>query len=224
MPRVTPGVMRGGPAALLLACVLAGCSTRDDTTAAPNLDVRVQEDPGVRPAPSPTLPPASQPTSPTSNTAAVGKRSDARLDGFGPLTLGMDMTSAGQAWPGVFDSLPRMPEGICFHANPPGLAYFSLMFDDGKFVRYDVSNDDLVAPGGGRRGMGEAQLQALYANSLRAAPHRFAKGGKYLSLDTSGVAPSRLVFETDAKGIVSEWRVGLSPQVDYTEGCESDSG
>jgi hypothetical protein len=134
------------------------------------------------------------------------------------------MTAAGQAWPGVFDSLPRMPEGICFHANPAGLAYFSLMFDDGKLVRYDVSNDDLVAPGGGRRGMGEAQLQALYGNALRAAPHRFAKGGKYLSLDASGVAPSRLVFETDAKGIVSEWRVGLSPHADYTEGCESDSG
>lgn len=149
---------------------------------------------------------------------------DARLDGFGPLKLGIDMTAAGQAWPGVFDSLPRMAEGICFHANPAGLPYFSLMFDDGKFVRYDASSDDLVAPGGGKRGMREAQLQALYRNALRAAPHRFVKGGKYLSLDASGVAPSRLVFETDAQGVVSEWRVGLRPHADYTEGCESDPG
>ena len=218
-------VMRGAPAVLLLACVLAGCGTRDDLTTAPDQVGHAQANQEkARPATSPVSPPAPQPTSSTSKTAAIGKRFDARLDGFGPLTLGMDMTAAGQAWPGVFDSLPRMPEGICFHANPAGLAYFSLMFDDGKFVRYDVSNDDLVAPGGGRRGMGEAQLQALYGNSLRAAPHRFAKGGKYLSLDASGVAPSRLVFETDARGIVSEWRVGLSPHADYTEGCESDPG
>jgi hypothetical protein len=219
------GVMRGAPAVLVLACVLAGCSTRDDrataadkdgTGRAPRQDAEAQS--------GGASPPAARPTSPTLNAAAKPKRFDARLDGFGPLTLGMDMTAAGQAWPGVFDRLPRMPEGICFHASPAGLAYFSLMFDDGKFVRYDVSSDDLVAPGGGRRGMGEAQLQALYGNSLRAAPHRFAKGGKYLSLDASGVAPSRLVFETDAKGIVSEWRVGLSPHADYTEGCESDSG
>ena len=76
---------------------------------------------------------------------------------------------------------------------------------------------------GRRRGMNETQLQLLYRSALRSEPHRFVQGGKYLSLDASGVAPSRLVFETDARGVVSEWRVGLSPQVDYTEGCESDS-
>ncbi len=224
MHRTLPGVMHVVPATLLLACVLAGCSTRDDVTAAPNTDGQVQEPRPARASSDVALPPAAQPTSSTSTATAIGKRFEARLDGFGPLTLGMDMTAAGQAWPGVFDSLPRMAEGVCFHASPAGLAYFSLMFDDGKFVRYDVGNDELVAPGGGKRGMSEAQLQALYRNSLRAAPHRFAKGGKYLSLDASGVAPSRLVFETDARGIVSEWRVGLNPHADYTEGCESDSG
>ena len=47
----------------------------------------------------------------------------------------------------------------------------------------------------------------------------YVDGGKYLAIDTSGVAPSRLVFETDAQGRATEWRVGLSPQVDYVEGC-----
>ena len=151
---------------------------------------------------------------------------DARLDGFGPLTLGMDMTAAGQAWPGLFDSMPRMAEGACFSTNPAGvdLPYFSLMFDGGKFVRYDAANDALIAPGGGKRGMSEAQLQALYRNALQAAPHRFVTGGKYLGVDASGVAPSRLVFETDAQGIVSEWHVGLHPHAEYTEACESDPG
>ena len=33
------------------------------------------------------------------------------------------------------------------------------------------------------------------------------------------VAPTKLVFEADASGVVSEWRVGLLPEVDYVEGC-----
>lgn len=208
--------MHGRRLALLLASMLAGCSAHEKHTALPH-----RSDDAARDGQS--QPPAPHRASPATQAATAGELVDARLDGFGALTLGMDMTAAGQAWPGVFDRLPRMAEGICFHTTPPGLAYFSLMFDDGKFVRYDASGEDLVAPGGGRRGMSETQLQALYRNALHAAPHRFVDGGKYLSLDASGVAPSRLVFETDARGFVSEWRVGLRPQVDYTEGCESDS-
>jgi hypothetical protein len=45
------------------------------------------------------------------------------------------------------------------------------------------------------------------------------EGGHYLSIAASGVAPSKLVFETDAAGKVTAWRVGLTPQVDYVEGC-----
>ena len=147
---------------------------------------------------------------------------DARLDGFGPLRLGMTAHEAATAWPGLFARDGSADtRRTCFHVDV-GLPYFTLMFDDGRFVRYDSGNDDLTAPGGGRRGMSGTELQRLYHGSLQASPHRFAKGGKYLAFDTSGVAPSRLVFETDAAGVVSEWHVGLHPQVDYTEACESD--
>ena len=39
------------------------------------------------------------------------------------------------------------------------------------------------------------------------------------ALDAGDVAPTRLVFEVDAAGKVTSWRVGLSPQVEYVEGC-----
>ena len=222
--------MHGAQAGLVLACALVACTGRDDAALAPSRNGEARAEPQPHPprAPRPASSTAglASPQAPAPAPADTGKRLDARLDGFGSLTLGMPMTAAGQAWPGLFDSLPRMAEGVCFNADPGGVAlpYFSVMFDDGKFVRYDTSNDTLVAPGGGKRGMSEVRLQMLYANALQAAPHRFVKGGKYLSLDTSGVAPSRLVFETDAKGLVSEWHVGLLPYADYTEGCESDPG
>lgn len=208
--------MHNGLRALLLGGVLAGCSAHEGSRRAPQRSDNSPSSAASNAAQAPRAWPAA-------TAATTGKPLDARLDGFGVLTLGMDMTAAGQAWPGVFDRLPRMAEGVCFHTSPPGLADVSLMFDDGRFVRYDASSNDLVAPGGGRSGIGEAQLQALYRGSLRAAPHRLASGGKSLVLDASGVAPSRLVFETDRRGMVIQWRVGLRPHVDYSEGCQGDS-
>ena len=147
----------------------------------------------------------------------------ARLDGYGPLRFGMTLAEMREAWGPTLHGAP--PDGAaeaCHYLNVVGegaTPYLAFMVDGGRFVRYDVSNDALLAPGGGRRGMTEAELQALYKGSLQASPHEYVDGGKYLAFDTSGVAPSRLVFETDAQGRATEWRVGLSPQVDYVEGC-----
>lgn len=186
------------------------------------------------PAPAATAPPpAAEPAAPTSandapaampaTAAPDGDRDLARLDGYGPLRFGMAPDEMSAAWGGdLAGGLPEDgPEG-CYHLNAIGddaQPYLALMVDGGKFVRYSTAGDVLLAPGGGRRGMTEAELQALYGNSLQASPHEYVEGGKYLAFDTSGVAPSRLVFEVDARGRVTGWRVGLSPQVDYVEGC-----
>ena len=160
---------------------------------------------------------------------AAGARGDmrARLDGFGPLRLGMSVDEAERAWPGLFASLPGgPPQTGCFHANGAGHGgppYFAYMFDGGRFVRYGGSNEDIAAPGGGRRGMREARLRALYHGALAQAPDPFAEGGKLLSIEASGVAPSKLVFVVRPDGVVNEWRVGLHPQVDYASACE-DAG
>jgi len=93
------------------------------------------------------------------------------------------------------------------------------MMEDGRFVRYDVGTDKETAPGGGKVGMSVEELQKLYGGALKASPHKYTQGGQYLSMDAGDVAPTRLVFEVDAAGKVTSWRVGLSPQVEYVEGC-----
>ena len=149
-------------------------------------------------------------------------RHEPRLDGFGPLRFGMTARQAHAAWPGVLsgidDALQRQD---CFRANVEGLPYFTLMFEGGRFVRYDSGDESLAAPGSGRRGMAEARLQSLYGNALQSKPDRFAPGGKLLSISASGVAPSTLVFVLRPDGVVNAWHVGLLPQADYDEGCES---
>jgi hypothetical protein len=208
---------------LLASLLLAACAERvpEPPAAAENAAPTTQTPPTT---PAPVSAPANDDV-PAGGTPPTGTsdRDLARLDGYGPLRFGMTVEEMNQAWGAPLDAaMDAEQAGACHHLNPVGQGaqpYLAFMVDGGRFVRYSTSSDVLLAPGGGRRGMREAELQALYGNALQSAPHEYVDGGKYLSLDTSGVAPTRLVFETDENGIVEEWRVGVSPQVDYVEGC-----
>ncbi|HZV39079.1 MAG TPA: lectin [Pseudoxanthomonas sp.] len=145
------------------------------------------------------------------------------LAGFGPAKFGASAEEVRMAWGGdLGDAKPSEPGG-CYYLIPatqPKRGYkIAFMIEGDKFVRLDVASDEIVAPGGGKIGMDEAGLQKLYRGALQSMPHKYVEGGHYLSVAASGVAPSKLVFETDANGKATEWRIGLTPQVDYVEGC-----
>lgn len=203
--------LRGLPALSLLVLALAACSGDRD----PAADAVATPPPAATTA-SPAPVPAATPTAPVPAAAA----NLARFDGYGDLRFGMSAAEARQAWGGTLDGVAA-EDGACYHLSPRGVpapADFALMIENDRFVRYSTESDRYVAPGGGQVGMGTSELQALYHNGLQASPHKYSDG-KYLSIDASGVAPSKLVFETDAAGKVTEWRVGVTPQVDYVEGC-----
>ena len=125
------------------------------------------------------------------------------------------------AWGGDLGDEKPEEAGGCYYLVPQPLGTdgfrTAFMIEGDKFVRIDVRRDDVAAPGGGKVGMRKAQVAALYAG-IEEEPHKYTDG-KYLSIAASGVAPTKLVFETDANGVVTEWRVGLLPEVDYVEGC-----
>ena len=166
---------------------------------------------------------ASVPEAAASATPEATPPSDtqASFAGYGDMKLGSTVDEAKAAWGGELNGKPS--EGsTCYYLTPKWVkkaSDFAFMAEDGKFVRYDVGTDKEAAPGGGKVGMTLDELQKLYGNALQSSPHKYVEGGQYLSIAASGVAPSKLVFETDAAGKVSAWRVGLSPQVDYVEGC-----
>jgi hypothetical protein len=165
-----------------------------------------------------TVPAAAEPSAPAASSDGL----EASFMGYGKARFGMTVEQVKQALGDAFSGQRDQGAG-CFFLIPGGkdaLPYFTLMIEGGKFVRYDVGNDTLVAPGGGRRGMTSDELDALYRNALQDAPHKFVRGGQYRSIAASGVAPSTLVFETNAAGEVTEWHVGLSPQAGYVEACE----
>ncbi len=135
--------------------------------------------------------------------------------------LGMTAAAARKAWQGELHG-DAVESGACGYLLPkwsPGSGRFGLMFDGGRFVRYDVGTDKERAPGGGRVGMTQAQVSALYPGRVTVQPHKYVSGGKTLRVTDPGGGKSALVFETDETGKITSWHVGLAPQVDYVEGC-----
>lgn len=188
-----------------------------------------QRDPAAAPATEPqttaTATPMAEAAAPTpaaDDTAApAGPVSQASFLGYGDMKLGSTVDEARAAWGGELNGAP-MEGTTCHYLWPKWIsrpADFAFMMEDGRFVRYDVGTDKETAPGGGKVGMSVEELQKLYGGALKASPHKYTQGGQYLSMDAGDVAPTRLVFEVDAAGKVTSWRVGLSPQVEYVEGC-----
>ena len=178
-------------------------------------------------APAPAPPPAANVPAestapPATDPAAPPVLAQAGLAGFGDMKLGSSEDEAKAAWGGELKSLPASEGSTCHYLLPKWAKdgnELAFMIEDGKFVRYDVGNDKETAPGGGKVGMQADALQKLYGGGLQSTPHKYVEGGRYLSIDASGVAPSKLVFEVGADGKVTRWRVGLTPQADYVEGC-----
>lgn len=196
------------PLSAVLLLSLAACKPAD----APKAPADAAPSAASRP---PVQAPAAAPV--TDQPAAA---TQARFDGYGALKLGITAERARQAWEGGLNRSTPSESGGCYQLTPQWAtdkADVAFMIQADRFVRYDVTSDAQAAPGGGKVGMREDQLRALYGAALQAAPHKYVEGGKYLSL--AGQGGAKLVFETGADGKVSSWRVGLPPQIDYVEGC-----
>ncbi|WP_369934679.1 lectin [Xanthomonas tesorieronis] len=214
------------PAAAVLLLALSACDKApppQQPTSAPAASTA--DDGGLPPPtldqPDADVPPAQAPAAAMPPEMAPAERQLAREDGYGDLRLGMSAAQARAAWGGELDGQPGEAGGC--HVLRPRWARggndFGLMFEADKLVRYDVRTAKETAPGGGKVGMDLAQLRTLYAGRVEEQPHKYIEGGKVLRIRSAADHPGVLVFETDAAGKATAWRVGLPPQVDYVEGC-----
>ncbi|MEO6264488.1 MAG: lectin [Luteimonas sp.] len=193
------------PILVLLAIALAACNAER-----PADNAQAPATPPVADQPAQDVPPATAP--------ATGP---ARFDGYGDMRFGMTYAEVKKAWGGELNGKPGAGE-ICYYLTPKWVktpAEFAFMIESGKFVRYDVGNDKEVAPGGGKRSMSADEVRKLYPGRIVEQPHKYVEGGKVLRIKADDGSGGVLMFETDAAGKVTEWRVGQPPQVDYVEGC-----
>ncbi|WP_342316915.1 hypothetical protein [Lysobacter sp. FW306-1B-D06B] len=179
--------------------------------------------------PAPAVEPASQPSSgtppppPGAANGAMPAPGVIGFAGFGPAPFGSTEEQLRMAWRRELGGMkPDTPQG-CYYLMPQPRTQrgyrIAFMFEDQRFVRMDVNAEDIEAPGGGRVGMSTQQIEQLYAGHVQVQNHKYVEGGKYLRVPNPDGGAGVVLFETDASGRVTTWRIGEPPQVDYVEGC-----
>ncbi|MCC8362740.1 hypothetical protein LK996_06580 [Lysobacter sp. A6] len=215
---------------LSLALACSACTGRDaanDTTVPTTATATTTE--AVTPPAMSTMVPAS-PTTPAAPAtvaapAAPGGVMPAEgaitFAGFGPAHWGASEEQVRQAWGKDMEGAPSEPNG-CFYLFPEprtDAGYrFAFMIESSKFNRIDVRTPDIAAPGGGKVGMDKAELHRLYPGLAEQRDKYDEHALNLRGTDPQG-GPGVVVFDVDASGKATEWRIGVPPQVDYVEGC-----
>jgi len=213
--------MRMAIAAVLLLA-LSACGEREPSR--PPAPAQEPSSPQASVAPAPAA--ASPSTAPATATPASGAMpapGAIGFAGFGPAPFGANEEQVRMAWgKDLTGPRPDTPGG-CHYLMPEPRTQrgyrIGFMFEDERFVRIDVDADDIEAPGGGRVGMTTQDIQRLYAGHVQVQGHKYVEGGHYLRIPNPAGGSGVVLFETDADGRVSAWRIGEPPQVDYVEGC-----
>jgi hypothetical protein len=172
--------------------------------------------------PAGTAPVAASTVAPAPAKVAAQVPTGPSFSGYGAARFGMSGQETRQAMGSAYAGKAAANAGDCYVLSPSTAKSprdFSIMMQSDKFVRYDVGNADDVAPGGGKVGMTAEQVRALYDGRIREQPDKYVPGGVDMRVSADDGSGSALIFQTDAGGKVTGWRVGQSPAVDYVEGC-----
>ena len=140
--------------------------------------------------------------------------------GFGPVLIGMTPSEASSAL-GVrirpFQE-PDEDEIHCHYEYPDGyLEGLGFMVQDGVITRIDIHKEDYLTDTGLSVGQKEEQIFKKYEGKTSERIHPYiGKRGKYIIVANSD--GYKMIFETDS-GVITRFRTGKSPSVEYIEGC-----
>lgn len=148
-----------------------------------------------------------------------------RLDGMGPVRVGMTFDEARAALGGdlrMNDDSADHPQGAdrCDYPRSAGLpAGTQVMVQGQRVVRVEVDSGSMTTAEGARIGDTEARIQELYPQRVTVQPHKYTQG-HYLVVRpaTASDTTNLLIFETDGR-VVERFRAGQKPQVEWVEGC-----
>ena len=148
-----------------------------------------------------------------------------RMDGIGPLRVGMTFDEARTALGGdlrMSENPVSMEDGAdrCDHPRSAAFPAGVMMMVEGqRVVRLEVTSGTTPTAEGARIGDTEARIQQLYAGRVQVQPHKYTDG-HYLVVRPAAASDTThlLVFETDGSAVL-RFRAGQKPQVEYVEGC-----
>lgn len=199
-------------AALLAIGLLAasGCSERD-AAAVPAT--------GVQPVLMPATPLAAE----TLPAAVKNDSAVINFEGFGPAKFGGDEEQVRMSWGRPLQASTPAAGASCYQLfmdpMPEAGKGIVFLFEDGKFARYDVDMPQFTAPGDFGVGARAEDILAKFAGRIEVQAHKYVEGGRNLIVSPADGGAARLLFEVNADGVVSAWRIGVPPQIHYVEGC-----
>ena len=164
-----------------------------------------------------TAQPDSPPAPPTQAPPGAGSVTER---GIGNLGAGMTIAEASQAV-GATLSAPAGAGDGCTYLDWPGApAGVRLMSESGRVVRVDVQEPSTMTAAGAKVGDTQEHVTSLYQGRIAVTPHKYNATGRYLTVTPASPADSlfRIVFETE-NSIVTRFRAGIRPAVEYVEGC-----
>ncbi|MES2579927.1 MAG: hypothetical protein V4552_05215 [Pseudomonadota bacterium] len=173
--------------------------------------------------------PAAQSANSTDTNPATNlpeKKYDAEVinfEGFGPAKFGDNEELVRMSWGPPLNASKPAVGATCYYLyldpKPENHQEIAFMFEDGKFVRYDVDDPKWVAPGNIVVGDTMDKVLQAHAGHIQNQPHKYIEGAHTLVVTPLEKSNASLIFEIDANNIVINWRIGVSPQVYYVEGC-----
>lgn len=143
-----------------------------------------------------------------------------RIDGVGPLKVGMTVADAEKAAGAKFTVQNNEDlQGECVIADIAGWPKdVSIMLIKGAIARFDVQQGVMKTAEGAGLGSTEDEVKKLYANAkVDVLPHKYTDG-HYLEITMLGVSGMQYVFETDGSKVTA-FRSGRVPEVGFIEGC-----
>lgn len=192
--------------------LLAACKP---TTEAAKVDAAMQPDASV---PAIQAEPAVSETTKAMNDPAV-----IYYEGFGPAAFGSNEEAVRMAWGKPLEATKPQKGSSCYYLypemGPESKRGIGFMFEEAKFVRYDVQDTSQIAPGNFKVGDAAADIKTAFAGRIEEAPHKYIDKGFTLTVTPEDRSESRLIFEIGEDGKVLNWRIGVPPQVFYVEAC-----
>jgi hypothetical protein len=143
-----------------------------------------------------------------------------RLDGVGPVRIGMSLAQLNAALHERFRLPTDKTEQGCFYVKPKGHPQIAFMIEDGKLVRVDVDKPGISTAEGVHVGDNQAHAQQVYGAKAIVEPSQYTgeEGGRYLTI-RSPDGQSGIRFETE-KGKITTFYGGTYTAIQYVEGCE----
>lgn len=148
---------------------------------------------------------------------AAGYCGAVSVTGYCGVEVGMTAGEAREAFKGgTLEGDKTEPDTSCFYLHSAAedqRAYF--MFVDGVMNRVDIQTAGIKTEAGAEVGM-------MLDGVVRLHPGSEQRPNKYVPEQPDLVADEgdgKYIFETDEGGHISSYRAGISPGVDYVEGC-----